>query len=153
VVVKPSKEDLIRSQPHEILDRLTLFAETVQFRVKLEIDLGEQAAANDLPDETKNEVLPTLRKVRGADVDDGTADRLRGSDDHVVVLRDFERIQRLCRGALIEDTSVDRLGHGVVNKLAKHEPVSALVEELHGVGGDRDARTNVWVAFKDLFFS
>ncbi len=95
-------------------------------------------------------MLPALGDICGTDVYDRASNSLRGGDDNVVVLGHLERVQRLLRGGLVQDTDINGLGHGVVDQLAKDETVSTLVEELHGVGRNRETVANIRVAFEHL---
>lgn len=92
MVVKPSQQNLIRRQSQEVVYRLALFTKTIQLGMQLDVDLTEQAFANDLPNQTENQVLRTLRDICGPDVDDGTADGLGRRNDDIVVFCDLEGV-------------------------------------------------------------
>ncbi len=70
VVVEPAEEDLLWRQAQELLQGLVLFEQPVELRVQLDVDLAQQTAADDLPDETEDQVLPDLDDVPTANVDD-----------------------------------------------------------------------------------
>lgn len=63
VVVEPSQQNLVRSQTKEIVDRLSLLAEPIQFGMKFDIDLGEETSTDDLPDESKDEMFSALGDI------------------------------------------------------------------------------------------
>ena len=69
MIVKPTKQDLVWSQPEKVVDSLSFLAETVQLRVKLDIDLAEQSPSNDLPNQAEDQVLSSLLDVSRADID------------------------------------------------------------------------------------
>ena len=64
VVVEPSEENLIGGQAQEIVDGLALFAETIQFGMKFDVDLGKETSADDLPNETQDEMFSSLGDIR-----------------------------------------------------------------------------------------
>ncbi|KAI3476329.1 hypothetical protein L1887_62093 [Cichorium endivia] len=146
VVVDPTKKDLVGGQTEELVERLAVVEEAVELGVILEVDLAEEAAADDLPYEAEDEVLLAVDDVLRADVDDGASDGLGGGDDDVVVLGHLECVGRLAGLAKVEDALVDRVWDRVVDELAEDEAVAALVEELEGVGGDGEACADVGVA-------
>ena len=92
MVVEPPKQNLVRSQPEEVIDRLALFAKTVQLGMELDINLTEQASPDDLPNQAEDQMLPSLLDIRGTDVDNRASNSLRGCDDNVVVLGHLESI-------------------------------------------------------------
>lgn len=63
VVVEPAEQDLVRGQPQELFERLAVVQQAVKLRVKLDIDLAEQTATDNLPDETKDQVLAPVRDI------------------------------------------------------------------------------------------
>lgn len=81
-------------------------------------------------------MLATFSNIRRANVNDRASDTTSRSDDDVVVLGNLEGIERLV-GGLIENTSIDGIGNGIVYELAKDETVTTLVEDLHRFGRDR----------------
>lgn len=50
MVVKPSKKDLVGRQPEEVVNCLSLLAQSVQFWVNLDIDLTQKTSPDNLPD-------------------------------------------------------------------------------------------------------
>lgn len=126
----------------------------------LDIDLAQQSASDDLPDQTQDQMFPSLGNILRADVDDGTSDTFGRGDDDVVVLGDLEGVQFAFRGGLVEDSVVDRVRDRVVDEFTQNQTVcewdgltfssqefrrdrarvkltSAFVKQLHGVGRDR----------------
>jgi hypothetical protein len=95
VVVEPPEEDLVGCQPEQVVDRLAVLAEAVQLGVDLDIDVVQETPADDLPDETEDEMLATLCNVRGTDVDYGTPNSFCRCDNDVVVFGDLEVVERL----------------------------------------------------------
>jgi len=150
MVVEPSKEDLVRGKAEEVFDGLSFFAQAVELRMQLDVDLGEKTPSNDLPDETKDQMLATLCKVRRPNVDHGTADTLGRSDDDIVVFGDLESIKWFFGGRFVEHARIDSIGDGIVDQLAQDETVLALVEKLHRIGWDGVSVPNVWIIFNDL---
>jgi len=57
VIVEPSQEDLIRRQPQQIVDGFPILTKTVQLGVQLDVDLRKQAAADNLPDQTEDQMF------------------------------------------------------------------------------------------------
>lgn len=150
VVVEPAQQDLVRSQPQEVVNRLALFTQTVQFRVNLDIHLRQQTSPDDLPNETQDQVLSSFNDIGGADVDDGAADSFGGRDDNVVVLGHLESIEGLARRGFVQDTRVNRLGYGVVDQFAKDETIASFVKQLHGVRWNGEASADVRIFCKNL---
>ncbi len=146
VVVDPSKQNLIRWQAQEFLQRLTIIEQTVELRVVLQVDLAEQTTSNDLPYETKNQVLLAVDEILRTDVNNAASNSFSGGDDNVVIFGHLESVGAFASFAKVEYTLIDGIRHGIVDKLAENETVSALVEELEGVGWDRKARSNVRIA-------
>jgi hypothetical protein len=126
----------------------------------LDIDLAQQSSSDDLPNETQNQVFPSLGNILRADVDDGTSDTFGRGDDDVVVLGDLEGVEFAFRGRLVEDSVVDGIRYRVVDEFTQNQTVcewdgltvnlqeffrdtarvkltSAFVKQLHGVGRDR----------------
>lgn len=118
--------------------------------MKLDIDLREQATADNLPDEPEDKMLAALSEIRGSNVDHGTANALCRGNDNIVVLGDLEGIQRFPRLRFIQDTGINGVGHRVVDKFREDQTVFAFVEELHSVGGDRIDVADIGIVFDDL---
>lgn len=150
VVVEPSQEDLLRGQAQELLECLVILQQPVQLGVQLDIDLAEKTSPDDLPDQTQDQMLAHLDDVSTANVDDGTPNAFRRLNNNVVVLGEVEVVQRLdLLAGLVQDTLVDCVRHAVVDQFRQHETVLALVEHLEGIGGERQAVANIWVAGED----
>lgn len=150
MIVEPAKKNLVWGEAEQVVDCLALFAQTVQLRVELDVDLREQTAADDLPDQAEDEMLAALRKVRCADVDDRTSDRFRGCDHDVVVFGDLEVVEGLGSRRLVQHSYVDRFRNRVIDELGKNESISAIVEQLHRMGRDRDPVPDIGVAVEHL---
>jgi hypothetical protein len=115
--------------------------------VQLDVDLAEQTSPDDLPDQPQNQMLSHLDNVSAANVDHGAAYALGGFDDNVVVLGHVKGVERLDLLALpVQHALVNGVGHAVVDQLAQHQPVLALVEHLEGVGREGQAVADVRVA-------
>ena len=95
-------------------------------------------------------MFSSLRDVCRTNVDNRAPNSAGGSDDNVIVLCDLECVEWLVRLWLVEYTCVDGVGHRVVDELAEDEAVAAFVEDLHGVGGYREAVADVIVAVEYL---
>lgn len=95
----------------------------------LDVDLGEQTPSDDLPNETKNQMLSTFRDIRRPDVDDGTPNTLGRGDNDVIVFGNLESVEgfyltgRLVDGWLVQDSLIDSVGYRVIDKLAENETV------------------------------
>lgn len=63
MIVKPPHQDLVRSQSQQVLDCLPVLAQPVQLWMELDIDLGKETPADDLPDETKDEMFASLGNI------------------------------------------------------------------------------------------
>lgn len=150
VVVEPAQQDLLSGKAQELLQSLIIFQQSVQLRVESDIDLAEKTSADNLPDQTKNQVLLDLDDVARANVDNRTADTLCRLNDDVVVLSHVEGVE--CLDLLadsVQDTLIDCVGYTVVDELGQYETVLALVEHLKGIGGERQLVANVGISGKD----
>jgi hypothetical protein len=63
MIVEPPQKDLVWGQTKQVVDCLALFAKSKEFGVKLDIHLRQQSSADNLPDQTENEMLATLGDV------------------------------------------------------------------------------------------
>ena len=95
-------------------------------------------------------MLPAFRNVGGSDIDYGAPDGLRGQDDDIVIFSHLEVVKGLAWSRLVQNTVVNRLRHGVVDKLRENETVPALIEELHGVGRNRKPVADVGISLENL---
>lgn len=95
-------------------------------------------------------MLPAFSEIRRSDVYDGTADCFGRGDDDIIVFRNLERVQLFAGLGFVENAEVNRIWDGVVDEFAENETVFAVVEELHGVGGDGEARADVGVVLQYL---
>ena len=50
VIVEPAEEDLVGRQAEELLQRLVVLEQAVEFGMELDVDFREQAPTNNLPD-------------------------------------------------------------------------------------------------------
>lgn len=89
----------------------------------LDIDLAQQSASDDLPDQTQNQVFPPLGNILRADVDDGTSDTFGRGDDDVVILGDLEGVEFAFRGGLVEDSVIDSVRDRVVDEFTQNQTV------------------------------
>ena len=89
----------------------------------LDIDLAQQSASDDLPDQTQDQVFPSLGDVLRADVDDGTSDTFGRGDDDVVILGDLEGVEFAFRGGLVEHSVVDGIRDRVVDEFTQNQTV------------------------------
>ena len=111
MVVEPAQKDLIWSQSKEVVNCLPLFAKSIQFGMKLDVDLSKQATPNDLPNESQDKMLSALGKIGGSNVNHGAANTLGRGNNDVVVLGNLEGIEWLARLWLVEDSRIDRIRH------------------------------------------
>lgn len=93
VIVEPAKQDLVRRQPQEILELLVLVQQPVKFRVELDVNTAQETFADDLPDQSEDEMLPPVGNILWTNVDDTASNTLGGGDDDVVVFRYLECVQ------------------------------------------------------------
>jgi hypothetical protein len=63
VVVEPTEKNLIWRKTQEFIKSFSVFEQTIQFRVKFNIDLAKQTTLDDLPDKTENQVLTAFNKI------------------------------------------------------------------------------------------
>lgn len=63
VVVEPSEENLVRGQTKEIVDGLSFFTESIEFGMKLDVDLGKETPTDDLPDKSKDEMFSAVGDI------------------------------------------------------------------------------------------
>ena len=96
-------------------------------------------------------MFSALLDIGRTDIDNRASDGLGRCDDDVVVLCHLERVKWLACIRLVEHTRIDGVGYGVVDKFTENKTISALVKELHGICGDRNARSDVWIVFQDLY--
>ena len=54
---------------------------------------------------------------------------------------------------LVQNTHINGIGYGIIDKFAENQTVAGLIEKLHCVRRDRDASANIWIAFEDLWRS
>ena len=66
------------------------------------------------------------------------------------VLCDLEIIQGCTSGRDVENTGADRVWDGIAEEFTEDQAVTALVEKLHRVCGDRESVANIRVIFNDL---
>jgi len=116
--------------------------------MKFDIDLAEQSTSDYLPDETKDEMFSAFLKILGTDVDHRASDSLCRRDDKIVILGHLERIDLFARSRLVQNTRIDRIRDRIVDEFTKDQPITTLVEQLHGVRGDRKSMADVRVAFE-----
>lgn len=122
MVVEPAKQDLLGTKTQELLERLAILEQAVQLGVDLDVDLGNETAADNLPEEAKNQVLAAILNVAGTDVDDRASNTLCRTDDNVVVLSHLERVEPLL-GGLVEYTLVNCVWDRVVDELGEDKAV------------------------------
>jgi hypothetical protein len=114
VIVDPTDENLVRWELEEILNGLSGLEETVELRVVLQVDLGQETNANNLPDETKGQVGDTIDQVLTSQVNNVDTNGLGGVDNEGLVLVNLEDGQL----TLVDDTLINSVGDGIVDKLA-----------------------------------
>ena len=119
--------------------------------MELDIHLCEQTASDDLPDETKYEVLSAFSEICCANIYNGTSNAFGGGDNNVVVFRDLEGIEWFTWLRLIQHPHVDSIRYRIINEFAKDQTILAFIEELHGVCRDWMAMSYIWIVFDDLY--
>jgi hypothetical protein len=119
--------------------------------MKLDIHLRQQSSSDNLPNETQDQMFPSLSDIARSDVHDGTSDTFRRRDDDIVVFCNLECVEGFTRGGFVEDTGVDGVGDGVIDEFAEDETVFTVVEELHCLCWDGEAVVDVWIVLDNLF--
>lgn len=146
MVVDPSEQDLLRGQPQELLQGFILVQQSVELGVKLDVNLPQESATDNLPDETEDEMFSDLNDISSANVDDGATNSLCGLNDNVVVLAHLEGVEIFGLFArYVENSFVDCVGDAVVDELGQHQTILALVKHLKSIGRERQAARNISV--------
>lgn len=120
MVIEPSKENLVWGKSQKLIKRLILLKQTIQFRMKLDIDLAKQTTLDDLPNETENQVLTTFNKILGTNVNNRASDSLGRVDNDIVVLGHLEIVDLL---SSIENTLIDGVRHSVVDEFTQNQTI------------------------------
>lgn len=118
--------------------------------MQLNIHLCQQTSPNNLPNETQDQMFPSLSDIARSDVHNGATDTFRRSNNDIVVFGDLESVERFTRGWFVENTEVDCVGYGVVDEFAKDETIFTVVEELHCVCWDGETVAYFWIVLDDL---
>lgn len=150
MVIEPSKQDLFWWQPEKLVEGLIFFKKSVEFRMQFDVNLSKESSADDLPDQTKNEMLPDFNNIAAPDVYYRTSDTFCGIDDYVVVFSHMERIQLLdLLSRPVQHTLVNGVWNAVVDEFGQNQSVFTLVEHLEGVSRERKKVPDVRVTRKD----
>lgn len=150
VIVEPTEQDLLWGQAQELLQSLILLQQTVQLGVELNIDLAQQTTANDLPDQTQNQVLADLNDIPATNVHHRAANTLGRVDHNVVVLGHVESVQLLdLLASLVQDTLINSIRYAVIDQLGQDQTVLALVEHLEGISREGQQVANIGIAGQD----
>lgn len=120
MVIEPSEENLVRGKSQKLIQSLILLKQTIQFRVKLDINLAKQTTLDDLPNESKNQVLTTFNKILGTNVNNRASDSLGRVDNDIVVFSHLEAVDLL---SSIEDTLIDGVRDGVVDEFTHNQTI------------------------------
>lgn len=92
-------------------------------------------------------MLPYFDDVATAYINHGTPDTLCGVDDDVIVLGHVKCVQRFdFLPRPVQYTLINRIRHAVIYELCQHQPVSAVVKHLEGVGRERQAVSDIRVS-------
>jgi len=116
--------------------------------VKFDVDLAEQSTSDDLPDETEDEVFSAFLKILRTDVDHRASDSFCRGDNDIVILGHLESIDLFAGPRLVQNTHIDRVRDRIIDEFTKDQSISAFVEQLHGVCGDRKSVADVRIAFE-----
>lgn len=68
MIINPSDEKFLLGQFQEITDFFIIPFETNQIRMVLQVDLGQHLDSNDLPDESKDNVLSLINNTVIVDI-------------------------------------------------------------------------------------
>lgn len=147
MIIEPAQQNLLRRESEELVQRLVVFQQPVQFRVQLDINLSKQTAADNLPDQPEEQVLANLNDILAANVDYRATNTFCRVDNNVVVLGHVERIQLLdLRARLVQNPLINCVGNTVVNQFRQDQPVLALIEHFEGIRGEGKHMANIGVA-------
>lgn len=150
VVVEPAQKNLLRRQSEKLLQRLVFLQEAIKLRVQFDIDFTQETTANDLPNETKDQMLAHLNNIASTNVDDRAADTFAGFNDDIVVFAHLEGIEVLRLSSRdIQDTLVDRIGNTIIDEFCKDQSVLAVIKHLEGVGWEWEPTAEICVAGED----
>jgi len=130
VVVDPAEQNLLRRQAQQIVNVFAGLQEPVQLRMRRQRHVGQQTDADNLPDETEDNVGRGLDNVVGSNVDHGAANRSGRVDGQIVVLGRRPHVELLAALGPVDGALVNGAGHGRVDELAQQHAVVALFEQL-----------------------
>lgn len=120
VVVEPTKQNLVWGKFQEFIQSFAILEQAVKFRMELDINLAEQTAFDDLPNQTKNQMLSSFDDILRTNVDNRASNSLGRVDDNVVVFNHLEVVY-LFGG--VQDTLINSIRDGIVDKLTKDETI------------------------------
>lgn len=115
VVVDPTQEKLISGKLEKILDGLSGLQKAVQLGMRLQVDLGKETNLDDLPHQTKDQMVGSLHQVDRRNVDDVATNGTRRVQNQSLVLSDAESVQL----GLVDGALVDGTRDGIVDQLAR----------------------------------
>jgi hypothetical protein len=120
MVIEPSEENLVRGKSQELIQSLSVLKQTIQFRMKLDINFAKQTTLDNLPDKSKNQVLTTFHKILGTNVNNRASDSLGRVDHDIVVLGHLEAVDLL---ASIKNTLINGVRNGVVDEFTQNQTI------------------------------
>ena len=92
-------------------------------------------------------MLPYFDDISTAYIDHRTSDTLGGVDDDIVVLGHVKGVQSLdFLPRSVQHTLINRIWHAIIYELRQHQPVSAVVKHLEGVGREWQPVSDVWIS-------
>ena len=109
MVVEPAEEDLVRWEGQKVGQLLARLQQTCKSRTILEVDLGEETNADNLPQETKDKMWLALHQVLCPDVDDVAADGTGRVEGQGLVLVDGIGVEFAVDGTLVDGTGDGRV--------------------------------------------
>jgi len=118
--------------------------------MELDIDLSQKTPSDDLPNETKDEMLAALRDISRSDVDHRASNTFGRRNNDVVVLGDLESVQRFPWLWFVENSRINCVRNGVVDEFTKDQSIFALIEKLHGISWDRITTSNIRIILDNL---
>ena len=107
--IEPTKQYLLRRQSKKLLQRLIFLQQSIQFGMKLDIDLTQESTSNNLPNQAEDKVFPAFNKICAADVDNMSKTFCR-VDNEIVVFDHLELTEFLAASGFIENTFINCLG-------------------------------------------
>jgi hypothetical protein len=119
VVIHPTKQQLLRTQSIQIRKLFAIHQKRLQVRVERQIDVGEEAHSDNLPQDAQDQVRPSFQQIARANVDDCAADGGGGIERQIQVFLLAVDVE-LC---FVDGALVDRLLLRQVDHFAQEDAI------------------------------